>query len=179
MRRALVLVLIAALAACAPGDAATDRPAAAAFRPLSVGDTVPAYAAQVIGGDSVRIGPGAMPGLTLVNVWATWCATCKEEFADVEAITKDFRPRGLSVIAVSVDRGGAERVARFARAQGATFTVAHDPAGLVQKKLRLVGVPETLLVSADGRVLWRYQGALPPGAAEARREIERALAARS
>lgn len=194
LRAALLLALTAA--ACGRSGA-TERDSASttsaapadggAFRPLAVGETVPAYAAAVVGGaagDSVRIagagGTGAASAaaapLTLVNVWATWCTSCREEFADLERLHRDYAPRGVRVVAVSVDESGDERVARFARTEGATFTIAHDAEGRVQRLYQTVGVPESYLVSGDGRLLWRHGGALRGGAADAREAIDRALA---
>ena len=193
--RAAILLALAA-AACGrsraterDGASTTSAPPAdgGAFRPLAVGETVPAYAAPVIGGaagDSVRIagagGSGAASAaaapLTLVNVWATWCTSCREEFADLERLHRDYAARGVRVVAVSVDESGDERVARFVRTEGATFTIAHDPEGRVQRLYQTVGVPESYLVSGDGRLLWRHGGALRGGAADAREAIDRALA---
>jgi cytochrome c biogenesis protein CcmG/thiol:disulfide interchange protein DsbE len=181
-------LVLFALAACGRGDAAathasTDTTAddGGAFRPLTVGEAVPAYAAPVVGGgagDSVRIAVGdsssAAP-LTLVNVWATWCTACREEFGDLERLHRDYSARGVRVVAVSVDESDDARVARFAKSEGATFTIAHDPERRVQALFQTVGVPETYLVSRDGKLLWRHLGALPTGAAEAREEIDRAL----
>ena len=39
----------------------------------------------------------------LVNFWATWCDPCREEFPDLVKIDKDFRPRGLDFVTVSLD----------------------------------------------------------------------------
>jgi thiol-disulfide isomerase/thioredoxin len=185
--RGLIIIL---LAACTRGDAAATRAAtdstsgdSGAFRPLAVGDAVPAYAAAVVGGgtgDSVRIAAGdsaasAKAPLTLVNVWATWCTSCREEFADLERLHRDYAPRGVRVVAVSVDESGDERVARFAKTEGVTFTIAHDPEGRVQRLYQTVGVPETYLVAGDGTLLWRHGGALRGGAPDAREAIDRAL----
>jgi cytochrome c biogenesis protein CcmG/thiol:disulfide interchange protein DsbE len=176
--------ILLSAAACAPNDAAATRTGAAAgddaFRPLAVGDTVPAYAAAVVGagaGDSVRVAAGAQP-LTLVNVWATWCTSCREEFADLERLHREYAPRGVRVVAVSVDEGSDAKVARFATAEKVTFPVAHDAAGRVQRLYQTVGVPETYLVSPAGTLLWRKAGALSHGAPEARAALEAALAGR-
>jgi cytochrome c biogenesis protein CcmG, thiol:disulfide interchange protein DsbE len=189
-RRPLPLLLpLLLLAACTRGDAGATRGAAetasadgGAFQPLAIGEAVPAYAAPVVGGgagDSVRVATGdaaaAKGPLTLVNVWATWCTSCREEFADLERVHRDYRARGVRVVAVSVDESSDERVARFARTEGVTFTIAHDPEGRVQRLYQTVGVPETYLVSGDGRLLWRHGGALSEGAPEAREAIDRAL----
>ena len=39
----------------------------------------------------------------LVNFWATWCDPCRDEFPDLVKIDKDYRPRGLDFIAISLD----------------------------------------------------------------------------
>ena len=182
---ALLVAPLLLLGACAPNDAAATRKAVAsddeAFRPLAVGDSVPAYATALVGApgggaprDSVRVAAGA-GGPTLVNVWATWCTACREEFGDLERLHREYAPRGVRVVAVSVDEGSDEKVARFAKAAGVTFAVAHDTDGAVQRLYQTVGVPETYLVSADGKLLWHKAGALDRGAPEARKALEEAV----
>jgi cytochrome c biogenesis protein CcmG, thiol:disulfide interchange protein DsbE len=170
LRRALTsaFAFASALAACSSPPNDED-----AYRPLAVGDTVPPYAATTLRGDSVRV--GSTGALTLVNVWATWCTSCREEMADLEAIHRDYAPRGLRVVAVSVDKGDGEKVRRFAEAERLTFAIAHDPAGRVQQLYQVAAVPETYLVSADGRLLWQRKGGLHGAAAEARTAINRAI----
>ncbi len=41
--------------------------------------------------------------LVLVNVWATWCTSCREEFPDLLGIRRTHSPRGLAVVIVSGD----------------------------------------------------------------------------
>jgi peroxiredoxin len=155
-----------------PGDNKSARPAA--FHPLEVGDTVPSYASATLTGDTVRIAPGQP--LTLVNIWATWCESCREEMADLQRLQQEFGPKGLRVIGVSVDNGDGTRVRRFAEGERLSFTIAHDPEGRIQRMYRAVGVPETYLVSRDGRLLWRQQGGLHGNPQAARASVERALA---
>jgi hypothetical protein len=71
----------------------------------------------------------------------------------------------------------AQGVRDFVREHGATFLVARDPADNVRHLYQSIGVPESYLVGADGRLLWRQIGAFPAGAAAAREAIEQALAA--
>ena len=153
-------LLAIALGACA---SAHDDAPSAAFRPLQRGDTVAVYAARTIDGDTVRVGPGTTRSPTLVNVWATWCASCREEFGDLDRIARTHAAAGLRVVAVSVDEGGTTRVARFARSRRASFLVAHDPEGRVERAFSVVAVPSTFLIAPDGRVLWSHVGALGRG----------------
>ena len=55
------------------------------------------------------------------------------------------------------------------------FAVAHDPAGEVQKKFQAVGVPETYLVSGDGRLLWVRRGGLAGAGPEVEAGLDSAV----
>jgi cytochrome c biogenesis protein CcmG/thiol:disulfide interchange protein DsbE len=165
MTRVVVLAAIALATACSPSP---ER--GAAFHPLSVGDQAPAYAVRTLAGDSVRVGAGTP---LLLNVWATWCTSCREEMADLASIERAYAPRGVKVLAVSVDKGDGERVRRYAEAEKLPFAVAHDPAGIVERTFQAVGVPETYLIAGDGRLLWVQRGGLHGGLDSVRATLDR------
>jgi thiol-disulfide isomerase/thioredoxin len=58
--------------------------------------------------------------VVLLNFWATWCEPCKEEFPDLVKIAREFQPRGLQVIFVSIDEPEEidGKVLPFLKAQG-------------------------------------------------------------
>ena len=174
MRRAIAssTATLALLVATACGGAGAS---ADAYRPIAVGGPAPAYAVATLAGDTVRVGPAAKAPLTLVNVWATWCGPCKEEFPELEAIHRAYRSRGLRVVGVSIDHGDDGAVREFVQAEGATFTIARDPDGTVRDAFMSLGVPESYLIAPDGTLLWRGIGAIPKGAPALRAEIEQAL----
>jgi thiol-disulfide isomerase/thioredoxin len=161
-------VLLIATLACSTSDA----PRGVAFRPLRVGDHAPAYTARGINGDSVTTGSGAP---VLLNVWATWCTSCREEMADLAALSRAYAPKGVKVVAVSVDVGDGTRVRRFADAEKLPFVVAHDPDGEVQRRFQAVGVPETYLISANGTLLWVQRGGLHGAARAVRATLDSAV----
>ncbi len=78
----------------------------------------PAAAAQVL--DEVR-----RPGATAVvlNVWATWCLPCKEEFPDLMRLYRAFAPKGVRLVLVAADfeDDRTERVREFLAARGVDF----------------------------------------------------------
>jgi thiol-disulfide isomerase/thioredoxin len=64
--------------------------------------------------------PGA--SVVLVNVWATWCLPCREEFPDLMKLRRSFLGRGLRLVLVSGDfDSDRASVVRFLAAQGVDF----------------------------------------------------------
>src|SRR5678816_2203867 len=59
----------------------------------------------------------------VVNVWATWCDPCREEFPDIVRFHREMGPRGVEVAAISLDMPSALKtdVVPFLAANGATF----------------------------------------------------------
>ncbi len=165
---ALVCVAVGATAGCKPNAAREES-----FRPIAVGQPVPEFTVRTLQGDSARIAAGEP--VTLLHVWATWCGPCQKEFPEIEAIQREFGPRGLRIVAVSVDEGEDDPVRAFAQEKGATFEIGRDPEGSVRRLYQSMGVPESYLISADGHLLARQFGAIPEGAAAMRAAIESAL----
>jgi thiol-disulfide isomerase/thioredoxin len=141
-----------------------EPPDDALFQPLTVGEAAPAYRVITPAGDSVAIGPGQ--GVTLLNLWATWCGPCLKEFPDIEQLHRELGPRGLRVVAVDVEADPPETVTRFAANLGVTFTVALDPAGAIEERYQSMGLPSSYLIGPDGLLLARWTGVLPPSARE-------------
>ena len=69
----------------------------------------------------------------------------------MEALYKEFAPRGFKIVAVSIDDASdAAKVRDFVKEFGLTFDVLHDAAGAIQKTYQTTGVPENFLLGADG-----------------------------
>ena len=108
----LPLLLAAAPASTAPAASKAGAQAAASKPVLT-----PADAAAV---RKAIAAPGAKA--VLVNIWATWCGPCRDEFPDVLKVRKELEAQGLRVILVSADfdDGKADAVA-FLTEMGVDF----------------------------------------------------------
>lgn len=162
--KSVIALLGALVVAQACGGSADATPAradtsGAPTSALPIGATVPRYAATTLAGHSLILGD-ATDSLTLLNVWATWCGSCREEMADLEALRRTYAPRGVRVVAVSVDAGSEQLVRRFIDRQRVSFAVVHDQAGRLQSLYNVVGVPTTYLIGRDGALLWQHTGGL-------------------
>lgn len=98
--------------------------------------------------------------VVLLNIWATWCAPCRAEMPSIERLHREFGPRGLKIVAVSVDDPGQQKAVReFARELGLTFEILHDPTHDIQRVYRTTGVPETFVLGKDGVIRKKIIGA--------------------
>ena len=156
-------VVLGVVVALALGAWAATRTLGDELFPVAVGSRAPDFRAAVVqatvppraGADpAVRTLADYRGQVVLVNVWATWCGPCREEIPSLQALYRDYAPRGFKVLAVSIDEGAdaAPKVRDFMRGFGVTFDVLHDPEGLIQKTYQTTGVPENFVIGADGVV---------------------------
>ena len=98
----------------------------------------------------------------LLNFWATWCPPCVEELPMVEAFWREHAAKGLQVLGLAIDQPSAVR--RFLERQPLTFPVALAGLGGTELSKSLGnmagGLPFSVFLTADGRVLGRKTGQL-------------------
>lgn len=130
-----------------------------AFRDVSPPKPLPAMAFTDLEGKPLP--PDAFRGrMTLLNVWATWCAPCVKEMPALERLQTQLGGSGFGVMALSVDRGGAHQVKPFLEKAGLSrLPIALDQPGAAMQALELRGLPTTLLLDAEGREVARFEGA--------------------
>ena len=93
----------------------------------------------------------------VMNFWATWCAPCVREMPSLDRL--QAKVPGIRVLALSVDRGGAPVIENFYRQHGiANLDVLADRGAKLMRKLRVRGLPTTLLIDAGGFEVGRVVG---------------------
>ncbi|WP_324276988.1 TlpA disulfide reductase family protein [Blastococcus brunescens] len=169
------LLTAALLAGCATAEpnvtSARTGPATAEAAP-------PAPACEQLPEDTVPAGADALPQLTLpclgpgpdvdlhrltgrptlVNLWATWCGPCREE---MPLLQEAYARHGEQVRFLGVDVQDDPEAARwFLDEHGIDYPHAVDADGELLRQLGIRGLPVTLALDADGRVVDRAVGQL-------------------
>ncbi|MBI3792922.1 MAG: TlpA family protein disulfide reductase [Gemmatimonadetes bacterium] len=128
---------------------------------VELGSTAPDFKAYALDAANTPRTLRSYKGKTvLLNVWATWCEPCKVEMPSMEKLHRLFGDKGLTVVAVSIDAPGKEKdVAAYAKKNGYTFEIVHDPDGEIQRIYQTTGVPESFVISPDGKILRKVIGA--------------------
>jgi peroxiredoxin len=95
----------------------------------------------------------------------------------IERLYRAYGPKGLKVVAISMDDPGSENAVRaFARDMGMTFDVLHDPTGQTTQLYQATGYPETVIVGRDGVIRKKIAAAVDWDSEPNRRLIETLLA---
>lgn len=101
------------------------------------------------GGKSVRLGD-YQGKVILLDVWASWCAPCKQELPMLDDMAGRLRKKGIEIVAVSID-DDRDAAQEFLRSRPRwSIKLAHDPDGKLPSKLQPPKMPSSYLVDRNG-----------------------------
>ncbi|HUP19990.1 MAG TPA: redoxin family protein [Gemmatimonadota bacterium] len=123
-----------------------------------VGKTAPGFSIPLYAADSTLSLERLEGRPVVVNFWASWCLSCRDE---ARVLEEGWQRHGADVAFVGVavdDEASAAR--EFIRRYGKTYLLGPDRDGSVALDYGLYGVPETYFIGADGRILSKHVGPL-------------------
>jgi cytochrome c biogenesis protein CcmG/thiol:disulfide interchange protein DsbE len=116
--------------------------------------------------------------VVFLNIWATWCAPCREEMPSIESLYNDFKAnKDFVVLAVSQDTDGGT-VRPFVAQNHIQFTVLLDPRNEVGERYDVNGIPETFIIGRDGRIVAHHVGPYDWSNADIREALQELIKSR-
>ena len=95
--------------------------------------------------------------VTLVNLWASWCAPCRSETPALERLYQEDQARGLVVL--GIDQGeSTDAAAAFARQMGLTYPILVDEGQQYGRAYAAVGLPTSIVVDRTGHIVRGIDG---------------------
>ena len=91
----------------------------------------------------------------LINFWATWCPACRKEIPELAALQKRLGDKGFAIVGVDVGEPAA-RVTAYLRKQPVNYPVLVDAQSQTAKSYGVVGLPESVLIDARGKIVGDY-----------------------
>jgi cytochrome c biogenesis protein CcmG/thiol:disulfide interchange protein DsbE len=93
----------------------------------------------------------------VLNFWASWCVSCREEARELENFWMKHKADGLLVVGIAI-QDTQEAAMRFAQAFGKTYLLGLDNEGRISIDYGVTGVPETFIINRDGVVVHKEIG---------------------
>lgn len=139
---------------------------------VDVGQMAPDFSLE---GASTKVRLSDYRGKTVyLDFWASWCGPCKQSMPWMNDMQKRYGAKGFQVVGVNVDQKQEDAKAFLAQTPAA-FTIAFDSSGTTPKAFGIKGMPTSMLIGPDGKVLRIHQGFKPENAAELESAIQQAL----
>lgn len=127
--------------------------------PVAAGAKAAPFKLTDLQGDSVSMA-GLHGKVVFLNIWATWCAPCREEMPSMEKLYEGMRgDKGFVMLAISQDTSSRDEVLAYVKKHGYHFDVLLDPKNAVAEAYNVSGVPETFIIDREGRIVAHHSGA--------------------
>ena len=147
---AVLVLLVAVGAFMLLGQRDTEKFEGASDRPM------PAFELARLDGQGTLTSEDMAGRPYVVNIFASWCAPCRVE----HPVLMQLEAQGVEILGVAYKNAPDEARAFLARMGNPFENVVLDPEGAFGLELGFVKVPETFVISADGRIVAVYRGLL-------------------
>jgi peroxiredoxin len=165
----LLALLVVPLAGCSDAQPETSSGSETNFVagdgtievvPMSQRIAAPDFTLPTLDGGTFSLGK-QLGKIVVMNVWASWCAPCRKEAPDLEAVWKQSDKKSVQFVGLDT-RDSIASALGFVKNFGITYPQAIDTDGQVQllfrNSLPAQSIPSTLIVDAQGQVAARILG---------------------
>ena len=99
--------------------------------------------------------------LILMNFWATWCAPCKEEMPSLDSLLEKKELNNLKIFPINVGQDSTKKASKFFEdLKIKNLDIYFDNPTTLAKKLRLRGIPTSILFNKNGEEFARISGSI-------------------
>ena len=97
--------------------------------------------------------------VVLINIWATWCGPCRHEMPALDRLQEQLGGDDFDVLAISLDRSGLELPRAFYAENGiSNLALYNEASARIGVNLGVFGMPTTVLLDREGRLIGRLVG---------------------
>lgn len=139
---------------------------------LTKGDASPAFE---LPGDAASVKLSSFKGkVVYVDFWASWCGPCRQSFPWLNEMQAKYGSKGFQIVGINVDANTADAKSFLANLP-AKFVVAYDDKGVTPKAYGIKGMPSSVLIDGNGKVILQHTGFRDSDRAQLEQAIQQAL----
>ncbi|MGX9719840.1 DsbE family thiol:disulfide interchange protein [Stenotrophomonas acidaminiphila] len=140
------------------GVSRSDRPDRDSLPSALIGKPAPAFSLPVLHDPAVKVSGRDLLGAPyLLNVWGSWCPTCRDEHP---ILTRFAETKRVRVIGYNWKDERADALRWLEQLGNPYMVVVADEEGRTALDWGIAAAPETFLVDDHGIVRWKYSGAI-------------------
>ena len=118
--------------------------------PPKPGDPAPDFELKSMQGKTVKLS-GLRGKPVVLHFWATWCPHCLSEMPMLEKADRELAARGVRVLAINLGEP-RRKIESYLTDQRIRLTVLRDTRGKAAQAFGVVGLPATVIVTAEGTI---------------------------
>lgn len=181
------LVAVLAISSCNSGDPTpahqpANRVTSVPPRTPTLSPEIRNLQLQTIEGESLKLSDYA-DKVVVLNLWATWCGPCRLEMPDLVKLNHEYKSRGLVVLGLATtynERNNPQQVKDFVRTENVDYPIIWDDGSLAGPLVQSVNgrsvIPQSFVISRDGRIVKHFSGFSPYSTPQLMRQaVEEAL----
>jgi thiol-disulfide isomerase/thioredoxin len=122
-----------------------------------IGEALPDLTFHTLDGKRVKLSE-LKSKVVVINFWATWCGPCVKEMPSLQKLATEYASQGLTVVGINLDEDPAGVLTPFLAKHEIKFQSFIDPAGELANRFSVSGLPLTLVVDGDRKLLLEHVG---------------------
>jgi cytochrome c-type biogenesis protein CcmF len=122
----------------------------------AIGQPAPNFQLQLMDGEVLALSD-LVGRVTVLNFWAPWCPSCKDELPALVSVWEDYRPLGVTVVGAAY-QSEVDAVIESLDAYGISYPVGLDANDRMARAYGITGVPETYIIGTDGTLVYVHIG---------------------
>lgn len=126
--------------------------------------SVPSAEIKTLDGQTVNLQDYATNGkITVISLWATWCAPCKKELDAIAEIYPEWQESyNMELVAITIDtRRALAKVKPMVASKGWEYIVLSDANNVLRNSLQFQSIPQTYLIDQNGKIVYTHTGYVP------------------
>lgn len=127
-------------------------------------DMLPSVKLKTLEGETVDLASFASNGkVTIISMWATWCAPCKKELDAIAGLYEQWQKKyNVELVAITIDtHRQLAKVKPMVELKAWPYKILSDADNQLRTLLKVESIPQTFVVNTNGVIVYSHTGYSP------------------